>query len=128
VVWGELEGMLENLSAGEQPSDPQIGALEKLLRKATGKGARKKALASPEHLEVEEARTELVKGLLTEDILMLCPSLEHCYPRNGGGKIESAVEFEPEEYSKEQLYSYFLELKNEQTDVERFLGMVFDDG
>jgi len=127
AVWGELEGMLEDLAAGEQPSDPQIGALEKLLRKATRKDARKKALASSEH-PVEEARTELVKGLLTEDILMLCPSLEHCYPRNGGGKIEAAVDFEPGKYSEQQLRSYFLDLENEQTDVERFLGMVFDDG
>lgn len=124
-VWDKLEDLLSNIDNGNDVTQEQVGALEKLLKQAVDEDAKTNALQSSQHEEIEESRLNLVESLLSEDILMLTPDLEQYYPNGESGKVKRAVQFEPENYSLQEIRNYFHELRDGSTDMEKFLNMVF---
>lgn len=75
--------------------------------------------------EIQELRNGLRAKLLKDNTLLLEGDIEDNYPTDGD-KIDAALNFEPGEYSEEELLSHFTDLPHEdQTDLEAFLNTVF---
>lgn len=120
-----LEELYETLDDGESPCEEHVECLARLL--ATREmNARRRALLSND-ADVAALRLRLAERLLGEDILLLNGDMEDYYPNGTSDKIDSALEFEPAKYSRDQLCSFFTPLSDgNTTDVEAFLGRVFD--
>lgn len=125
LVFDNLEDLYEILTKKEEkPTDQQLGSLEKLLLKRK-EDAKKKALRSNKE-DIVKTRSELVELLLDEGILLLNGTIEDYYPDGSkNNKVGSALDFDPEALTKEDLCSHFFPIDNDTTDMELFLSLVF---
>lgn len=89
-------------------------------------GWKQPVIDNPEQLN--SIRAEVRTRLLEENILVLMGDVEDYYPEvESGNKIEAALEFSATDYDPEELREHFVELPDrDETDVEAFLGEVFD--
>ena len=122
-VFEKLERLCEALGTDGEPSEEQIGCLQRLLLKGEV-NARRRALES-DHPDIEMLRVSLVESLLDENVLCLSGTIEDYYPCQGD-RVEAALEFDPIDMSRDDLCSYFTPLSNgETTDMEVFLYRLF---
>jgi hypothetical protein len=125
-VFDDLEDLYEILTdEEEEPTDQQLGSLEKLLLKRK-EDAKRKALRSDEK-GIVEPRSELVELLLGEKVLLLNGTIEDYYPGGSkNNKVGSALDFDPEALTEEDLCSHFSPIGDDTTDMELFLSLVFE--
>jgi len=123
-VFEKLKQLCEALDTDGEPTEEQIGCLQRLLsRKETDTW--KEALKS-DHPDVRTLRTRLVELLLDENVLILNGTIEDYYPYRGGNKVEAALEWDLTGMSKGDLCSCFTPLSSgETTDMEAFLNRLF---
>jgi len=123
-VFEKLEQLCEALDTDGEPTEEQMGCLQRLLSRREV-DARKEALKS-DHPDVETLRARLAELLLDENVLILNGTIEDYYPYQGGNKVEAALEFDPTGMSKDDLCSYFTPLPTgDTTDMEVFLYQLF---
>jgi len=89
-------------------------------------GWKQPVIDNPEQLN--SIRGEVRTKLLEENILVLMGDVEDYYPEvDPRNKIEAALEFSATDYDVRELRNHFVELPDrDKTDVEAFLGKVFD--
>lgn len=119
----ELKDRLEN---GEEVEQEHIDSIKKLINKKS-EDAWRKAITS-DHERINSDRLDLRARLLEENILLLNGEIEDYYPDvEVSNKTEAALEFSADDYDVSELRDHFVELPDrEVTDVEAFLGEVFD--
>jgi predicted ATP-dependent endonuclease of OLD family len=123
-VFEKLKRLCEALDTDSEPTEEQVGCLQRLLSK-TEADAWKEALKS-DNPDVQKLRTRLVELLLDENVLVLNATIEDYYPYQGGNKVEAALKCDPTGTSKEDLCSRFTPLSSgETTDMETFLNRLF---
>jgi len=127
-VFDDLEVLYKVLTedGGGQPSERQLGSLEKLLLKRI-ENAETKALQSDEE-DVVKMRTQIIRLLLDQRVLLLSGTIENYYPGGSkSNKIGSALKFEPLEVGVEDIRSYFTYIDDiDSSDVEVFLSRLFE--
>jgi predicted ATP-dependent endonuclease of OLD family len=122
-AFGDLESLMTRLEEDEETTDEDASLIKKILSKC-------EKSEPPNHLwasdNVEEQRIRVVEELLDENILLLSGDIEDYYPYDGGGKRESAIQFDPSCHSKEELNQRFQSLNTyEKPDLEVFFSNVF---
>jgi len=123
-VFDSLEELYEAYRDGQAPAEEQIDCLRRLVS-SRAEAARTTALVSDHH-DIVRIRTELAKLLLGEGIMLLSGTIEDYYPSDGGNKIERALQFDPQKFSKSELQSHFVNLPDTgTTDMQAFLSKVF---
>lgn len=128
TVFQQLKELYVALEKQESPTEEQLGCLEKLLL-AKEEKAVTRALRSCDDPEIQKHIQSLIRLLLEEGILVLRGTIEDYYPSGSrNNKVESALEFDPGEYSRSDLCSLYRPLsQGDTTDLEAFLAQVFDD-
>jgi len=116
----------ERLEDGEEPDQEHIDSIKKLINKKSD-DAWRKAITS-NHERINSDRLELRARLLEENILLLNGEIEDYYPDvEVSNKTEAALEFSADNYDVSELRDHFVELpERDETDVDAFLGEVFD--
>lgn len=124
-VFENLEAMYLALDKDEDCTAKQMACLEKLLLKREEET--EKVVLRSAHEDIVPLRTELVKQLLDENVLLLSGDIEdYCPSGSVSAKVKSAIEFTPDDYDKEELSEHFTPI-NSSTDMEMFLARIFDD-
>ena len=121
----ELESLKNRIQAAEDPNEGDAALIEKILSKCEKSTPPNDLWASE---TVEEQRIKVVERLLEKNILLLSGEIEDYYPNDGSGKRESAIGFDPDERSKEELRENFQPLNSiEKSDMEQFFNQVFSN-
>jgi hypothetical protein len=128
TVFQQLRGLYIALEKQESPTEEQMGCLEKLLLMKERK-AETEALNAHGDPEIQQHVQPLIELLLNEGILALRGTIEDYYPGGSqNNKVGSALEFDPGDYSRSDLCSFYRPLsQGDTTDLEAFLAQVFDD-
>lgn len=123
-VFDKLESLLDRLVDGEPAEHEEIGALQRLTDIRHNDAWR--GVLSSDHAEVIGLRLKLVEMLLNRGILLLSGDIEDYYPDAAGNKVESALQFDPPNYSVEEMRSLFTVLPSSgREDMILFLETVF---
>lgn len=135
TVFQQLRELYIALEKQESPTEEQMGCLEKLLLLKKEK-AEIEALNAHDDPEIQQHVEPLIELLRNEGILVLQGTIEDYYPDgHQSNKVESALEFDPEKYSRNDLCAFYRPLSQDNTtesqdnttDLEAFLAQVFDD-
>ena len=119
-----LQKLFIALSNGKEPKKENLGSLKRLIDKPK-KDAWRLALIS-DHEEIKSIRSQLQELLLEDDILLLHGTIEDYYPNASADKISSALEFDPDEYDRDDLTNLLFDLPgSDKQDLTMFLESVF---